>query len=105
MASSIERRVSSKPTWGSNGRIEHRSDALCSIGSRPTPSQASREAVVRRSRSVPAPGLQTEQAYKASVDMPPRFSIRQRLVDPAEKEKRPGCQTYNIGKCSRNGIM
>jgi len=62
-----------------------------------------------RSRSLPsrmpALGLQAVEAYKASVDMPPRFSMRKKIDDPADKQKRPGCQTYDIGKSSRTGIM
>jgi len=54
---------------------------------------------------MPARGLDATTAFTASVDMPPRYTIRKKISDPADKEKRPGCQTYDIGKCARNGVM
>lgn len=35
----------------------------------------------------------------------PKFSIRSKVSDPADKEVRPGCQKYQLGRASRNGIM
>merc|ERR1719316_1422773 len=60
---------------------------------------------MRKSSSVPSRGLNATEAFKASVDMPPRFSMRKKITDPADKEKRPGVQTYDIGKMSRSGAM
>jgi len=35
----------------------------------------------------------------------PKFSMRSKIVDPANKEKKPGCQTYDIKNCNRKGPM
>lgn len=35
----------------------------------------------------------------------PQFSIRLKWKDPADKEKRPGCQTYDIGDQGKSGKM
>jgi len=60
---------------------------------------------LRKSKSMPGRLLDSTNAFKASVDMPPKFTMRKKLEDPANKEKRPGCQTYDIGKMARNGKM
>jgi len=60
---------------------------------------------LRKSSSMPGRLLDSTRAFKNSVDMPPAFTMRKKLEDPANKEKRPGCQTYDIGKCARHGPM
>lgn len=61
--------------------------------------------VMQKSSSVPSGGLNATEAFKASVDMPPKFTMRKKISDPSDKEKRPGCQTYNVGNMCRSGNM
>lgn len=60
---------------------------------------------MKKSASMPSKGLNAQEAFKASVDMPPVFSMRKKIQDPADKEKRPTCQTYSIGNMSKDGAM
>uniref|UniRef100_A0A7S4SKL3 Uncharacterized protein n=1 Tax=Alexandrium monilatum TaxID=311494 RepID=A0A7S4SKL3_9DINO len=42
---------------------------------------------------------------RADQQTVPKYSMRSKLPDPADKEVRPGCTKYDLGKASRKGIM
>lgn len=79
--------------------------ASTSVDAGGMPSQSSKMKTLKTCKSLPTRLLDSQNAFKASIDMPPRFTIGKKISDPADREVRPGCQKYDIGKNMRTGIM